>query len=1046
METSSTEKEHGTANGKEQSWFHRFTRPKIFTTDGGTSSSDTSSLNKCDLESMDPSFTDYLKVTGRKRATIQDIIAYQEEYEKYDSEMLFDPARVNAYTNSEQSKPTGFGWIKGVLMRCVLCIFGATLFLRMSWMGGQAGILLSLAVIVLSFIVVGITAISMSAIATNGEIRNGGLYYLISRSLGPEFGGSIGFVLWLANTINASMNCVGLAETIVEILKDKHIKLLDGGINDIRIYGLGKFYQHNYFSNNSICLTFLILATCIILQAIIFIGTEFENKTQVLLMITVIISVGAHIVGSFLPIREVQELKGLMGYEWSIFYENLWPDFRGHVTFIAVFGVYFPAMTGMMAGANMSGDLRDPSSAIPKGTIWGILITTITYALSMLITSACTIRDADGVNMPIFNYSSNSYEKPECYYQGNCKFGLANDFNVATLQGAWSPLIIAGIVATTLSSASGCLIGGPRVLQALCEDKLFPFIEFFAKGHGKSNDPFRAYFLTAILACGIILIGDLNAIAELITNFFLATFAITNFACFDATTALNPGFRPGFRFYNKWLSLFGALLCVGLMFFLSWITSLITMTTLLIMFIYIKYNKSHINWGSSTEANRYRAALDKLLKITRTAEHVKNYRPQLLVLSGNPASRQVLVDFAACITKGQSLLMCGHIVPQESNIYATACIRKLNARFTDWLNEKRIRAFYCAVANTSIRAGVQQLLQSVGLGKMHPNIMMIGYKANWVDEVLKNSKKFNDYLGVISDAFESNMSVCIFRNEELGLDHSALLSNDEQLILKLPVTVTKNGLHVPELKRGLSSSTLNEDGHPRMPVRNRPEATFNQLRNARGSNEGPKKLSILGAGDYDNYKAFDNGRFRRRIQDGVVDVWWLFDDGGLELLLAHLLTKHHSYLQGAILRVFSIAPQKQDPENIKNYLIQMMKKFRIEFSDVYVLHDGNMELYEQTLAEHDDLVETLNENQEDPKMPIDLLNKYAQRTCKIMKQRELMIQYSKASSLVIATLPVAPQNVLMSPLYYLWLELLSKNMPPVLFVRGNQSPTITYFA
>jgi amino acid transporter len=113
------------------------------------------------------------------------------------------------------------------------------------------------------------------------------------------------------------------------------------------------------------------------------------------------------------------------------------------------------------------------------------------------------------------------------------------------LQGAWAPLIIAGIVATTLSSASGCLIGGPRVLQALCEDKLFPYIKFFAKGHGKTNDPFRAYFLTVALAAGVILIGDLNAIAELITNAFLAAFAITNFACFDASTALSPGFRPG---------------------------------------------------------------------------------------------------------------------------------------------------------------------------------------------------------------------------------------------------------------------------------------------------------------------------------------------------------------------------------------------------------------------------------------------------------------------------------------------------------------------
>jgi amino acid transporter len=85
----------------------------------------------------------------------------------------------------------------------------------------------------------------------------------------------------------------------------------------------------------------------------------------------------------------------------------------------------------MMAGANMSGDLRDPSSSIPKGTLWGILVTTITYSLSMIITSACTLRDADGETMPQWNFSTNAYDKPPCYYEkGGCKYGLANDFNV----------------------------------------------------------------------------------------------------------------------------------------------------------------------------------------------------------------------------------------------------------------------------------------------------------------------------------------------------------------------------------------------------------------------------------------------------------------------------------------------------------------------------------------------------------------------------------------------------------------------------------------
>ncbi|KAI6243455.1 Solute carrier family 12 member 1 [Aphelenchoides fujianensis] len=941
------------------------------------------------------------------------------ENRKYGPSMTFDLEK-NTSSGSVDAE-AGFGWIKGVLMRCVLCIFGATLFLRMSWMGGQAGIIESMAMILLSLLVVGVTAISMSAIATNGMIKNGGLYYLISRSLGPEWGGSIGFVLWLANTINASMNCVGLAETLVDIFKQNGIKLLDGAINDIRIYGL---------------------ATCFLLQAIIFIGTEFENKTQVLLMITVVLSVLCHVVGSFFPSTHAREVRGVVGYKWSVFSENLWPDYRGKETFISVFGVYFPAMTGMMAGANMSGDLRDPSSAIPKGTIWGIIVTTVTYALSTLITSACTIRDADGQNVPVWNSTANTYNKPECYYNGGCKYGLANDFNVAVLQGAWSPLIIAGIVATTLSSASGCLIGGPRVLQALCEDKLFPFISFFAKGHGKTNDPFRAYFLTAAVAAAVICIGDLNAIAILITNMFLACFAITNFSCFDASAANSPGFRPGFRYYNRWVSLFGAVLCVGLMFALSWLTSLLTFFVLLTMFIYIKYNKSHINWGSSTEANRYRSALNKLHKITRTPDHVKNFRPQLLVLTGNPASRQALVDFAACITKGQNLMMCGHVIPHETDIYSTACIRKLESRFTDWLNEKQVRAFYCAVANPSMRAGVQQLLQSVGIGKMHPNILMLGYKANWLELCEQEDQVLTEYLGVIHDAFESNISLCIFRNGAHGLDHSALLSNNDTLFLKLPM------LKKPDLSRANSSNTLRDDNYR---VHLRPEA---QLQAAVGRAE---RLDVAYLSAYmdvesrsvnfdDSAKPMDYERYRRKVAHGVVDLWWLYDDGGLQLLLAHLMTSSNSVLQGATLRVFTICSRTQNATAVREKTEAIMKKFRINFDLVQVLHDDDSELFEETESEYEQLVKQVNKNGEKQCIPEEVLTRYSDQTRGLMRQRELLLQYSKASSLVILSLPSGVAPVVTCPLYMLWLELLSGDMPPTLFVRGNQTPVLTFFA
>uniref|UniRef100_A0A1I7ZM91 Solute carrier family 12 member 3 n=1 Tax=Steinernema glaseri TaxID=37863 RepID=A0A1I7ZM91_9BILA len=982
-----------------------------------------------------PTLTNYL--TG-KRPTMNELIKYQTQNKLDDTDITNGLHRANSENSDKESdaeaqnKFGGFGWIQGVLMRCILCIFGATLFLRMSWLGGQAGIVVGLGVLMLAFIVVILTAVSMSAIATNGEVGTGGCYYLISRSLGPEFGGSIGLIFYIANTVNASMNCVGLAEAIVFILKDHGFSLIDGGINDTRLYAL---------------------LTCTFLQGIIFIGTEFESKTQVALLITLTVSILSHLVGTFLPLTPEQITRGVTGYSLSTMAENMWPDFRGSETFITVFGVYFPAMTGIMAGANMSGDLKDASKSIPKGTVWAIIITTGVYGLAMITTAMTTVRDSSGLIGPIYDNFTGAIIPPACRANDSCVFGLANDYQVMLLQGAFGPLIIAGIFASTLSSASGCLIGAPRVFQALCEDKLYPYIRVFAKGHGPQNEPYRAYVLTFFIATGIILIGDLNAIAIIITNFFLAAFAITNFACFDATAGGSPGFRPGFKYYNKWLSLFGSILCIAIMFVLSWITSLITFGIFAVLFLFIKNNKSHINWGSSTEANRYRKALMGLLKLSRTEEHVKNYRPQLLVLTGNPAARQALVDFAYCISKGQSLMICGHVVPYPPSVSATSCIRKLNHRLTDWLHEQKCKAFYCAVAHRSLRNGVQGLLQTVGLGKMQPNILMMGFKSDWVSECHRDYGEVLEYLGVIKDAFESNLSICIFRNTNEGLDHSALMmSNDDSLFLKLP-----------DLMLSDSKSPLNDDYSRGVAPRiMRPNAAtnprkMNELKHTRSEGMIPHlyprhnseaSIGKMKKSDFKKLKkSAPQSLFRTKVKNGVIDVWWLFDDGGLTLLIPYLLSMPSSYLHGAKMRIFTVCHNNVSVDQVRQKLEKMLKKFRIEFSQVIVLCDEDeRELYAETVEEYEALLSSLAPAGQPSLINQSLQTSAQPRTMRYLRTRELLLEYSSASNLVIVTLPLAHRELVFSPLYMVWLEMLSKDMPPTLLVRGNQASVLTFYS
>uniref|UniRef100_A0A914UKC0 Amino acid permease/ SLC12A domain-containing protein n=1 Tax=Plectus sambesii TaxID=2011161 RepID=A0A914UKC0_9BILA len=195
---------------------------------------------------------------------------------------------------NDESKMIKFGWIQGVFVRCMLNILGVMLFLRISWVGGQAGLWYGSAIILLSSLVTSLTALSMCAICTNGVVKGGGTYFMISRSLGPEFGGSIGVIFSFANAVGAAMHIVGLAESVTHLMKDSDTAIIDNGTNDVRVIGL---------------------AVCCLLMCVVMIGTSFESKIQVLLLFILIASLANFVIGTFLPLKEIQIARGITGYD-----------------------------------------------------------------------------------------------------------------------------------------------------------------------------------------------------------------------------------------------------------------------------------------------------------------------------------------------------------------------------------------------------------------------------------------------------------------------------------------------------------------------------------------------------------------------------------------------------------------------------------------------------------------------------------------------------------------------------------------------------------
>ncbi|XP_007563986.1 solute carrier family 12 member 1 isoform X1 [Poecilia formosa] len=918
-----------------------------------------------------------------------------------------------------------FGWIRGVLVRCMLNIWGVMLFIRLSWVFGQAGWGLGIVVIALSCVVTTITGLSMSAICTNGVVRGGGAYYLISRSLGPEFGGSIGLIFAFANAVAVAMYVVGFAETVVDLLKE-YAHLMVDEMNDIRIIG---------------CIT------VVLLLGISVAGMEWEAKAQIVLLVILLVAIVNVFVGTAIPATEDKKSKGFFGYNTKIFMENFTPDFRNGETFFSVFAIFFPAATGILAGANISGDLRDAQAAIPKGTLLAILITGITYLAVALCVSGTVVRDATGntTDLVTSGIPCNGSSVVACELGYNfsscetepCKFGLMNNFQVMTMVSGFGPLITAGTFSATLSSALASLVSAPKVFQALCKDNIYKALHFFAKGHGKNNEPIRGYILTFIISIAFILIGDLNTIAPIISNFFLASYALINFSCFHASYAKSPGWRPAYKFYNMWLSLLGALLCCVVMFVINWWAALLTYGIEILLYIYVTVKKPDVNWGSSTQAVTFVSAVSNALSLSGVEDHVKNFRPQILVLTGSARARPALLDLAHSFTKNYGLcLSCEVLVGPRSEVLPA--MNNGMERNQQWLHKNKRKAFYAAVACDNFREGAETLLQASGLGRMKPNTLMIGFKRNWRTA---ETDAVQSYVGLLHDAFDFEYGTLVLRMNQ-GLDVSHLVEEEEEM------------LKAAKEQRALDNEMMPNGGKTKGLFR-KSRHSSQQVLTTRVSVCGPPPPQVAKI----NEKLVEaSGQFKKKQPKGTIDVWWLFDDGGLTLLLPYILTTRKKW-KDCKLRIF-IAGQPGRTEIDKQEMRSLLHKFRIKCIDITVVDDIHIKPRNDNIKKLEDMIEPFRLHEgskgrdqaagiqkEYPWKITDAeLSSFEEKTHLQVRLNELLQEHSKSANLIVLSLPIARKGSISDFLYMAWLDILTKDLPPIMLVRGNHKSVLTFYS
>uniref|UniRef100_A0A8C4R0C4 Solute carrier family 12 member 3 n=1 Tax=Eptatretus burgeri TaxID=7764 RepID=A0A8C4R0C4_EPTBU len=909
-----------------------------------------------------------------------------------------------------------FGWIRGVLVRCMLNIWGVMLFIRLSWIVGQSGIGLSVVIVLMSTVVTVLTTLSMSAICTNGHIRGGGAYYLISRSLGPEFGGSIGLIFSFANAVAVAMYVVGFAETMRDLLQDYGIVMVDE-TNDVRIIGL---------------------LTVILIFGVSVAGMEWEAKAQLLLLLILLAAIVNFFIGTVIPPDDVKQSQGIFSYKAAIFSENFGPDFRHSETFFSVFSIFFPAATGILAGANISGDLEDPQRAIPLGTMLAIVITTVTYVLAAICVGATTVRDATGAlndSVPLSSFA-------------NCTEAACNlGYNFTTC------------------TVSSCGYGLVNNFQALCIDHIYPKLNYFSVGYGRNNEPIRGYVLAFFIALGFILIGELNTIAPIISNFFLASYTLINYSCFHASLANSPGWRPAFQYYNMWVSLFGAVLCCAVMFIINWWAALVTCFVVLGLYLYVAYKKPDVNWGSSTQALSYQQALQSALRLYGVEEHVKNFRPQCLVLTGPPEIRPALTDFVHAFTKNVGLMVCGHVVMGARRTLPRELAMHTARQHTVLLQRCR-SAFYSGVGGENLREGAMHLLQACGVGRLKPNTIVLGFKRNWrtVD-----AQEFEDYINIIHDAFDFQYSVAVFRMRD-GLDISNILNAQEELAVPEPPETLKQSPGgsvgpvmteagqvqiVPYEPSNISRSFDVTAASSRK--RSKTQPLLLCMRSASHPPKSPLSARVQ-LSEHEQKLFHESQQYRHKQSSGTVDVWWLFDDGGLTLLIPYILTTKKKW-QNCRIRIF-IGGKINRMDHDKRMMATLLNKFRIDFSDIEVLGEMNKKPDKESVRIFEEMIEPFRIHEDDIgeevadvlkkecpwKITDDEMERSRDKTNRQIRLNELLHKYSGDAKLIVITLPVARKGVVPSALYLAWLEVISQDLPSTLLIRGNQQSVLTFYS
>ena len=570
-----------------------------------------------------------------------------------------------------------------VFFTAISTVLGAILFLRFGFAVGSLGFFGVFLIVIIGHLVTIPTALAISELATNQRVEGGGEYFIISRSFGLNIGATIGISLFFSQAISVAFYVIAFTEAfepLFNFVKNSYEISLPRQVISVPSMLVLSWLILTKGANMGVKMLYVVVAVLFISLTLFFLGKTEYNQTA----------------------------------EFSFFANGI----DSNEEFFMIFAICFPAFTGMTAGVGLSGDLKNPGKSIPLGT------TAATFA---------------GMIIYVFiGWKLSTSASPD---------DLINNQLIMSQIAIAGPIVIPlGLAASTISSAIGSIMVAPRTLQALGLDRTLPGRKtniVVAKGKGRTKEPFNATVLTCIIAMIFVIMGDVNAVAEVISMFFMVTYGSLCLISFLYHFGADPSYRPSFQ--SRWyISMIGFILSVWLMFKIN--TPYAIMAIVLMVLIYVGLSNVHkerrgleeIFTGAIFQLSRN---LQIFLQKSKKVSTNKKWRPSAICISKDSFERNTAFLLLNWISFKYGFGTYIHLI---EGYYSKANVQKAKQLLEKLItreNSTGSKVYIDTMISPSYTSAIAQVIQIPGISGMENNMIMFEYSKEDpgnIDQIIDN--------------------------------------------------------------------------------------------------------------------------------------------------------------------------------------------------------------------------------------------------------------------------------------------------------------------